>query len=438
MLKTVKFGGSSLADADQFRKVAAIINADDDRRYVVVSAPGKRSSDDIKVTDLLYACHAAAERGEDFSPQLSQIRARFEDIRRELGLTLKLDETFAEIEYQLRAYPDRDYAASRGEYLSALLMADYLGIPMVDAAGCVLFDEQGRFLDEATYRALSARLKDTPRAVIPGFYGSLPDGSIHTFSRGGSDVTGAIVARATASRLYENWTDVSGLLSCDPHIVEGPAPIRCISYTELRELSYMGASVLHESAIFPVKSAGIPINIRNTNAPDDPGTMIQTTAGLRLFDRPVTGIAGRKGFSTVLVEMDQMNETVGYARDVLDIFARHGILMEHMPSGIDTLSVVVPTAQLEPHRNEILVELKKNLHADAIYVSDKLSLIAVVGRGMVRQKGVAGRVFRALADAQINVNMIDQGSSEINIIIGVDTADFEDAMRALYQEFFSE
>ena len=438
MRKTVKFGGTSMANADQFRKVAAIIQADETRRYVVVSAPGKRSGDDVKVTDLLYACCAAAERGEDFSGILARIRARFEDIRRELGLSLNLDDPFTEIAAQLRAKPNRDYAASRGEYLSALLMADYLGVEMVDAAGCILFDAQGRFMDEATYRALSAKLKEIPRAVIPGFYGSLPDGSIHTFSRGGSDVTGAIVARATNSRLYENWTDVSGLLSCDPHIVEHPAPIRSISYTELRELSYMGASVLHESAIFPVKSAGIPINIRNTNDPEHPGTMIHTGAGLRAFDRPVTGIAGRKGFSTVLVEMDEMNETVGYARDVLDIFASHGILMEHMPSGIDTLSVVVPTEQLEPHRNEIIVELKKKTHADAIYVSDKLSLIAVVGRGMVRQKGVAGRVFRALGEAGINVNMIDQGSSEINIIIGVDTADFEEAMRVLYAEFFSE
>ena len=438
MLKTVKFGGTSMATAEQFRKVAAIIRADESRRYVVVSAPGKRSGDDIKVTDLLYACCAAAERGEDFSQILAQIRARFEDIRRELGLSLDLSGTFTEIENRLRTRPSRDYAASRGEYLSAMLMADYLGIPMVDAAGCVLFDEKGSFQPEITYRTLSARLKEIPRAVIPGFYGSFPDGSIHTFSRGGSDVTGAIVARATNSRLYENWTDVSGLLSCDPHVVENPAPIRNISYTELRELSYMGASVLHESAIFPVKSAGIPINIRNTNNPDHPGTMIHTGAGLHFFERPVTGIAGRKGFSTVLVEMDQMNETVGYARDVLDVFANHGILMEHMPSGIDTLSVVVPTEQLEPHRNEIIVEIKKKTHADAIYVSDRLSLIAVVGRGMVRQKGVAGRVFNALGKAEINVNMIDQGSSELNIIIGVDTADFEKAMRVLYKEFFSE
>ena len=438
MLKTVKFGGTSMASAEQFRKVAAIIQADESRRYVVVSAPGKRCGGDIKVTDLLYNCFYAAEEGKDFSGILSQVRARYEDIRRELGLTLDLTEPFAEIERRLRAKPNRDYAASRGEYLSALLMADYLGVPMVDAADCVLFDEHGSFLPERTYRTLSARLKEIPRAVIPGFYGSCLDGSIHTFSRGGSDVTGAIVARATNSRLYENWTDVSGLLSCDPHIVENPAPIHSISYTELRELSYMGASVLHESAIFPVKSAGIPINIRNTNDPEHPGTMIHTGAGLNVFDRPVTGIAGRKGFSTVLVEMDQMNEAVGYARDVLDVFASYGILMEHMPSGIDTLSVVVPTAQLDPHRNEIIVEIKKKTHADAIYVSDRLSLIAVVGRGMVRQKGVAGRVFKALGEAGINVNMIDQGSSEINIIIGVDTSDFEEAMRVLYAEFFSE
>ncbi len=435
MHKTVKFGGSSLADAKQFRKVAAILEADESRRYVVVSAPGKRWSGDVKVTDLLYTCYNAAARGEDFSGPFGQIRERYGEIRAELGLKLDLDAALNEIEARLCAHPDRDYAASRGEYLNALLMADFLGIPMVDAAGRILFDEGGSFLPERSYRTLSAKLRETPRAVIPGFYGSFEDGRIHTFSRGGSDVTGAIVARATNSALYENWTDVSGLLSCDPHIVENPAPIRAISYTELRELSYMGASVLHESAIFPVKSAGIPINIRNTNAPDDPGTMIQTGAGVK-YDRPVTGIAGRKGFSTILVEMDQMNETVGYARDVLQVIADHGILMEHMPSGIDTLSVVVPTEQLDPHRNEILVELKQKTHADAIYVSDRLSLIAVVGRGMVRQKGTAMRAFRALADAQINVNMIDQGSGEMNIIIGVETADFEEAMRALYAEFF--
>lgn len=435
MHKTVKFGGSSLADANQFRKVAAILAADESRRYVVVSAPGKRWDGDVKVTDLLYSCYNAAAKGADFSGPFGQIRARYGEICAELGLAFDLDGALAEIETNLRAHPDRDYAASRGEYLNALVMAAYLNAPMVDAAGRILFDEGGSFLPEQSYRALSAALKGLPRAVIPGFYGSFADGRIHTFSRGGSDVTGAIVARATNSALYENWTDVSGLLSCDPHIVENPAPIRSISYTELRELSYMGASVLHESAIFPVKSAGIPINIRNTNAPDDPGTMIQTGAGVK-YDRPVTGIAGRKGFSTILVEMDQMNETVGYARDVLDVIARHGIVMEHMPSGIDTLSVVVPTEQLDPHRNEILVELKKETQADAIYVSDRLALIAVVGRGMVRQKGTAMRAFRALADAQINVNMIDQGSGEMNIIIGVSAPDFEDAMRALYAEFF--
>ena len=435
MHKTVKFGGSSLADAKQFRKVAAILAADESRRYVVVSAPGKRWDGDVKITDLLYTCYADAAKGEDFSGPFAQIRERYEEICRELGLNLDLDGALREIEAELRARPDRDYAASRGEYLNALVMAAFLNVPMVDAAGRIFFDENGNFLPEASYRALNAKLKETPRAVIPGFYGSFRDGRIHTFSRGGSDVTGAIVARATNSALYENWTDVSGLLSCDPHIVENPAPIRGISYTELRELSYMGASVLHESAIFPVKSAGIPINIRNTNAPDDPGTMIQTGAGLK-YDRPVTGIAGRKGFSTILVEMDQMNETVGYARDVLQVIAKYGILMEHMPSGIDTLSVVVPTAQLDPHRNEILVELKNTTHADAIYVSDRLALIAVVGRGMVRQKGTAARVFRALSEAKINVNMIDQGSGEMNIIVGVESADFEEAMRALYREFF--
>lgn len=435
MLKTVKFGGSSLADAQQFKKAAAIIRSDESRRYIVVSAPGKRSAEDIKITDLLYRCCEAARHGCDFSDSFHMIRERYEQIIRDLELDLDLDAELSEIESTLRARPDRDYAASRGEYLSAIVMAAYLDIPMLDAAECIFFFEDGVFDAERTQQVLSERLKGLPQAVLPGFYGRSPDGSVHTFSRGGSDVTGAIVARATASDLYENWTDVSGMLSCDPRIIENPAPIDNISYAELRELAYMGASVLHESAIFPVKKAGIPINIRNTNLPLEPGTMIQPSAGYHA-NRPVTGIAGKKHFSTILVEKDQMNEMVGFAMKVLEIIARHGLLMEHMPSGIDTLSVVVSTDQLEPCRNAILHELQEALQPDSIVIHDELALIAVVGRGMVRQRGSAARAFNALARARVNCNMIDQGSGELNIIIGVDVEDFEIAIQALYDEFF--
>ena len=435
MLKTVKFGGTSLANAEQFRRAAAIVRADAARRYVVVSAPGKRHPRDTKVTDLLYACCDAARAGRDFDRILGQIRARYAEIADGLGLDIDLSADFARIAGQLRRDPNPDYAASRGEYLSAKLMAAHLGVPMVDAADCIFFSADGDFNGEATQAALSGRLRSLDRAVLPGFYGSLPDGRVRTFSRGGSDVSGAIVARASASDLYENWTDVSGLLCCDPRIVEDPAPIDRISYTELRELAYMGASVLHESAIFPVKAAGIPINIRNTNAPQDPGTMIQPRVDGDSA-RPVTGIAGRRGFSAILIEKDQMNETFGFAMGVLEVLCRHGVLMEHMPTGIDTLSVVVPTQQLDPCREAVLTELRARTRADSVTVRDDLAMIAVVGRGMVRHRGVAGRVFEALGRVGINVNMIDQGSDELNIIAGVDGADFEPAIRALYREFF--
>lgn len=436
MLKTVKFGGSSLADAQQFKKVAEIIKSDESRRYVVVSAPGKRYAQDIKITDLLYRCCEAASQGYDFSDSFQLIRKRYEEIIADLGLDLNLDAELRDIEAELKARPNRDYAASRGEYLNAIVMAAYLDRPMLDAAECIFFNEDGVFDAERTQEVLSKRLAELPSAVLPGFYGRNPDGSVRTFSRGGSDVTGAIVARASASDLYENWTDVSGMLSCDPRIVENPAPIENISYAELRELAYMGASVLHESAIFPVKKAGIPINIRNTNEPLAHGTMIQPSAGYHA-NRPVTGIAGKKHFSTILVEKDQMNEMVGFAMKVLEIIARHGLLMEHMPSGIDTLSVVVSTEQLEPCRNAILHELQEALQPDSITIHDELALIAVVGRGMVRQRGSAARVFNTLSKARVNCNMIDQGSGELNIIVGVDVEDFEIAIEALYNEFFN-
>lgn len=436
MLKTVKFGGSSLADAQQFKKAAKIIHADESRRYVVVSAPGKRSDDDVKITDLFYRCCNAARQGEDFAEHLEQIKARYDEIICGLGLDLDLTQHFFIIRNALRNDPDMDYAASRGEYLSAVVMSAYLDIPMVDAADCIRFREEGLFDSERTQTMLSARLEKLPHAVIPGFYGSLPDGSIRTFSRGGSDISGAIVARASGSDLYENWTDVSGMLTCDPRVVENPKPIDTISYAELRELAYMGATVMHESAIFPVKKAGIPINIRNTNAPEDPGTMILPNTG----DQPtrsITGIAGKKDFSIIQLVKEQMNESAGFAMRTLQVLARYGLSAEHVPSGIDILSVVVSTQQLNAHREPLLEDLQRVTGAESVTVSDNIALLTVVGRGMINTIGAAGRIFTTLGNAHVNVKMIDQGSGELNLIIGIDEADFEKAISALYQAFFS-
>lgn len=435
MLKTVKFGGSSLADARQFKKVADIIHADENRRYVVVSAPGKRSSDDVKITDLLYQCCRAAEQHQSFAEPLRAIRARYDEIVHDLDLNLDLSDAFAAIETQLLKQPDRDYAASRGEYLSAIVMAAYLGVPMIDAAECIFFRTDGTLDEEFTQVVLSVRLKNTPRAVIPGFYGSFADGRVHTFSRGGSDITGAIVARATHSDLYENWTDVSGLLTCDPKIVENPMPIDTISYAELRELAYMGATVMHESAIFPVKKDRIPINIRNTNAPDEPGTMIMHSSQCHT-KRSITGISGRKNVSGIRLVKEQMNQISDFAIKVLQVLACYGIKTEHIPTGIDILSVIVPTEQLNDHRDEVLEALKCVTQAESIVVDDKMALLTVVGRGMINSLGAAGRIFTTLGNAHVNVKMIDQGSGELNLIIGIDEDDFEKAVSALYREFF--
>lgn len=435
MLKTVKFGGSSLADAQQFKKVAQIIHADDSRRYVVVSAPGKRNANDIKITDMFYQCCSAAQQGEDFVEILERIKRRYNEIICELELDLDLTQHFTTIRNSMRNDPDPHYAASRGEYLSAVVMSAYLNVPMLDAADCICFREVGTFDSERTQAVLSAKLKELPRAVIPGFYGSLPDGSIRTFSRGGSDVSGSIVARASGSDLYENWTDVSGMLTSDPRIIDNPKQIDTISYAELRELAYMGATVMHEAAIFPVKKAGIPINIRNTNAPEDPGTMILPNTD----DQPtrsITGIAGRKNFSIIQLVKEQMNETVGFAMRTLQVLARYGMSAEHVPSGIDILSVVVSTQQLNAHREALIEDLQKATKAESVTVSDNIALLTVVGRGMINALGAAGRIFTTLGNARVNVKMIDQGSGELNLIIGIDQADFETAIRALYNDFF--
>lgn len=434
MVKVVKFGGSSLANAGQFAKVAKIIQEDQNRRYVVPSAPGKRNAKDTKVTDMLYQCYALAEAGEDFKPLLKKIRERYDSIINGLNLNFSLNKEFETIAGNFQNKAGADYAASRGEYLNGIIMVNYLGFPFVDAAEVIRFDSQGEFDADTTDRILSERLKGCEYAVIPGFYGAREDGMVKTFSRGGSDITGSIVAKAVRADLYENWTDVSGFLVADPRIIHKPEVIKVITYRELRELSYMGATVLHEDAVFPVRKEGIPINIRNTNAPEDEGTLIVEST-CRQPDYTITGIAGKKGFVAVNIDKDMMNAEVGFGRKVLAAFEEHGISFEHVPSGIDTMTVFVHQEEFEGKEQQVLSALHRKAKPDSIDLEGNLALIAVVGRGMRSTRGTAGRIFSALAHANVNVKMIDQGSSELNIIIGVQNSDFEEAIRAIYDIF---
>jgi len=436
MKKVVKFGGSSLASARQFKKVGDIIRADKARRYVIPSAPGKRNSKDEKVTDMLYACYDAASTGASYKKLLNKIKDRYLEIIDGLGLNLNLDHEFARIEEDFVAGVGRDYAASRGEYLNGIVMANYLGYEFIDAAEVIFFDEHANFEAETTNKELSERLEHVERAVIPGFYGSKHDGSIKTFSRGGSDVTGSIVARAIHADLYENWTDVSGFLVTDPRIVPNPEVIETITYKELRELAYMGASVLHEDAIFPVRREGIPINIRNTNRPEDKGTLIVEST-CRKPHYTITGIAGKKGFCAINIEKAMMNSEVGFGRKVLQVFEKYGISFEHMPSGIDTMTIMVHQDEFEEFEQSVIAGIHRAVEPDSVELESDLALIAVVGRGMKATRGTAGRIFSALAHARINVKMIDQGSSELNIIIGVKNADFEAAVKAIYDIFIT-
>lgn len=433
-IKALKFGGSSLADAEHFKKVAAIIKADDSRRYVVASAPGKRTADDIKVTDMLYACFKASRKKQDIEPHFSKIEQRYNEIISDLGLNFSLDEEFEKIKYAINHYVGEDYIASRGEYLNSMILAKYLGFDFIDAEDGIFFKENGTFDSERTNDELSEILKSHERAVIPGFYGSMPNGTIKTFSRGGSDITGSIVARAVDAEIYENWTDVSGMLMADPRIVENPKVISVITYNELRELSYMGATVLHDEAIFPVREARIPINIRNTNAPEDEGTMIVPFA-----DKPnedvITGVAGKLGFSIINIDKSMMNSEVGFGKKVLKVIENHEICFEHLPSGIDTMSVVVSTSDIDAIREDMVNEMFRKTKADYINIEDGLALIAVVGRSMVSQIGTAGRVFTALGNAGVNIKMIDQGSSELSIIVGVKEEDYAKTLNAIYKEF---
>ena len=437
MKKVVKFGGSSLASARQFKKVGDIIRSDKTRRYVIPSAPGKRNDKDEKVTDMLYRCYDAAASGGSYKKILEKIKSRYQEIIDGLDLNLNLDHEFETIEENFVAKVGRDYAASRGEYLNGIVMAEYLGYEFIDPAEAVFFDENGNFLAEETNKELSERLENVERAVIPGFYGSIfHNGTVKTFSRGGSDVTGSIVAKAIHADMYENWTDVSGFLVADPRIIKDPEVIETITYRELRELAYMGASVLHEDAIFPVRKEGIPINIRNTNKPEDKGTLIVEST-CRKPRYTITGVAGKKGFCSINIEKAMMNAEVGFGRKVLEVFERYGISFEHMPSGIDTMTIFVHQDEFEEFEQSVIAGIHRAVEPDFVDLESDLALIAVVGRGMRATRGTAGRIFSALAHARVNVKMIDQGSSELNIIIGVKNADFEAAIKAIYDIFIS-
>ena len=434
-IKVCKFGGSSLADSQRISAAAQIIRSDPQRRYVVLSAPSKRNSDDSKITDLLYLCHARVEQKIPFDDVFAQISERYRDIVSGLGLPLDLDPSLSRINAEIAAGASADYAASRGEYLCGLMIADLLDYTFIDPAEMIAFDDRGLFDDALTRQAVRSRLKAVERAVIPGFFGASADGQVKTFSRGGSDVTGAIIARGVDAEVYENWTDVSGLLMADPHIVDNPKTIDVLSYRELRELAYMGATVLHDEAIFPVREAQIPVNIRNSGRPQNPGTMIVPETAPIAHTGAITGIAGRKDFTVIALEKALMNAQIGFGRRVLSVLEEHQVSFEHLPSGIDTMSLVIADTQLEGKRQRVLEEIRRRCQPDGLVVYPDMALIATVGRGMSHIPGMAAKLFDALAQTDVNIRMIDQGSSEINIIVGVETADFETAVRAIYDVF---
>ncbi len=436
--KVVKFGGSSLADAEHFRRVAEIIHADPSRRFVVPSAPGKRHKTDTKVTDMLYRFYDMVRNREDaaeIDAYFDKICDRYFSIINDLGLQYDISGELAYIKNAVFHASGRDFAASRGEYLNGLILAKYLGFDFIDAENVIFFRENGSFDEERTNAVLSEELKKYAYAVIPGFYGAMPNGTIKTFSRGGSDITGSIVARAANADLYENWTDVSGFMMADPRIVKDPPAIDVITYQELRELAYMGATVLHDEAIFPVRYAKIPINIRNTNAPGDAGTLIVSEATGADPRYVITGVAGKKGFSVINIEKDMMNSEVGFGRKVLEVLEDNDISFEHIPSGIDTMGIIVATAALAGKRERITNAIRRITKADFVEIQDGLSLIAVVGRGMIKARGTAARLCNAIYSAGINIRMIDQGSSELNIILAVEEDAYEAALRAIFDEF---
>ncbi len=433
-IKVAKFGGSSVADGIQLTKTKQIIEADPERKYIVVSAPGKRYEGDNKITDLLYLCKTHMEHNLPYDQVFQVVADRYMAVEINLGIKVDLLKHFEEIKDNLRKGASADYIASRGEYLNAVLIAAFLGYDFVDTQGLIKFDEKGKFLMEETDEALRAELSKHERAVLPGFYGSTPDGDVKTFSRGGSDITGSLVARAVGADVYENWTDVSGFLMADPRIVKNPKPIHTISYKELRELSYMGASVLHEDAIYPARVANIPINIRNTNDPEDLGTFI-TAEHDESNNQIITGIAGNKDFTVIAIYKNMMSTERGFVRRILAILEDFDISFEHLPSGIDTVSVVVSKKSVDGRLDELLEAFQRQLDPDTMEVFDNMALIATVGCGMNRRKGVSATLFTALANADVNIRMIDQGSSEMNIIVGVENTEFERAIKAIYEAF---
>lgn len=434
MLKVAKFGGSSMADAGQYQKIRDIIRSDPSRRVVVVSAAGKRSAGDNKITDLLYLCYAHLQYGVSCDGIYQMIRERYGDIHRELGLRVDLEGVLDRLRSQMEQGISRDELVSRGEYLSALLMADYLGFTFVDAAQWLFFHYDGTIDQEKSYAALRALAKDKC-VVIPGFYGLMPDGKLRTLTRGGSDITGALAAAALDADVYENWTDVSGILMADPRIVDHPRSIERATYSELRQLSYSGAQVLHEMTIFPVREKNIPLNIRNTNDPDHPGTLIMESFDDVDDGRLITGIAGKKNYSIITIAKSGMSSSVGTFRQVFEVFERHGVSIEYAPSGIDCLSLVVSSEKVAPCLYSILGELEKQLHPDNLHVTENISIVAAVGRKMAFRPGTSGRIFAALGEHGINIRMISQGPDELNIIVGVDTKDFAPAIQVLYNSF---
>ena len=434
-IKVAKFGGSSLADAEQVRKVQSIVASDPGRRYIVPSAPGKRNNSDRKITDLLYLCHTHVQQQVPFDEVFEIISSRFLEIIRDLNLRFDLNPYLQEVKSKIAEGASADFTASRGEYLTGLIMSQLLGYDFIDPAEIIFFDEKGRLDAEKTHRATEERIARHETAVIPGFYGTDAKGNVKTFSRGGSDITGAIIARGAHADIYENWTDVSGLLMTDPTVVSHPKPIDTVTYRELRELAYMGAKVLHDEAIFPVREAGIPVCIKNTNRPEDPGTLIVQDADPVTHRGNITGIAGKKGFTVIAIEKALMNTQLGYGRRVLSVLEVNGVSFEHMPSSIDTLSLVIADSQLENKLEKVVQEIKTECQPDSIEVYPNMALIATVGRGMAHTPGIAARLFSALGRNKINVRMIDQGSSEINIIVGVENEDFGKTLNVIYRAF---
>lgn len=435
-IKVCKFGGTSMASAKSILQVAEIVKSEADRHIVVVSAPGKRFKEDEKVTDLLYSSFAEAQNSGDCSKSFSKVRARFIELINELKIKLDLTKKLDEIEKKINNSVVPDYAASRGEYLSALLLSKLLGYKFYDAADLVKFSENGVFNADYTNDLIKSTINPDGYYVVPGFYGSQENGNILTFSRGGSDVSGSIFARGVNAEIYENWTDVDGFMTADPRIVEKPNVMKILSYTELRELAYMGANVLHPESIFPVRISNIPINIKNTFNPTAPGTMIVPDASDMDSSNIVTGIAGKKGFTVIVIEKSMMNSEVGFGRRLLSVLEQCGICFEHMPSGIDTISLVISDTELNGKLEKVINRIRENTNPDDIHIQSGLALIATVGHNMASRPGTAAKLFTALAAANINVRMIDQGSSELNLIIGVNIADCERAINAIYHAFF--